>query len=463
MHDIRRYHAEGVWQADSALHLGGESSELDHDVDMALLRGSDEAYRIPGSSIAGVCRSYLARRMMGSLYFNKGALPPKLLRMFGGDYESLLTVFDATVVKIGNSDPSPSRRDCVRLDGKTRTAASNAKFDLDVLPAGTKFKLRFQLRVREVDCDLEPELLRMLRAILEAFQVGEIRVGARTRKGLGRGRVSRWQISRLDMADRQHMQAFLRQAWLKGAEIQGPEALVGPPLEDKRRLFTMEADLSVKTSMLIRSSGVAPRSPDMVHFTEGGAALLSGSALSGAIRHRVERIANTVLAPDGARAAVVRLFGPLHEKKGRGVDLHSGRVTVEESPLTRGSHLVQGRVALDRAFQSPIPGALFDEAAWWPSDEDVVNWHLTVQSDLTLYVNPEEEKSDVRLLAHALRDLLLGDLTVGGEAGVGRGVSVGVSVTMSHPDAGTLSFDQNGTGIQRTAGDPEKWMTLLNG
>src|SRR5258708_4045891 len=52
--------ATGIWKAKTALHLGGESFSGD-GVDMPLLRTAKGALYIPGSSIAGAARNYLAR------------------------------------------------------------------------------------------------------------------------------------------------------------------------------------------------------------------------------------------------------------------------------------------------------------------------------------------------------------------------------------------------------------------
>jgi CRISPR/Cas system CSM-associated protein Csm3 (group 7 of RAMP superfamily) len=434
---------------------------------MALLRDADGRFRIPGSSIAGVCRSHLARAMMGSDYFTGSLQPEVLRRFFGGEYESLLTVFDAKLVPTANGLAAASRRDGVRLDSKTRTAADKAKFDLDVLPAGTKFSFQFHLRIREIDEQLEARLKAALRSMLEALQDGEIRIGARTRKGLGRGRVAKWQISCLDMTKKEHVEAHLKQRWLNGTPCEGLDGFSAGKLGDKRRMFRLTAALHIKTSVLIRASGLGLRSPDMVHLTEGGRPLLSGSAIGGAMRHRVEKIANTTLDPVAAEAAVVRLFGPIHEAdRGRGAELHSGRVTVEEAMLENGDYYAQGRVALDRAFQRPIDGALFDEAAYWPKDDErSVNWRFELTADLTPYVEKDEESRDVRLLALAFKDLVTGDLPVGGETGTGRGVSAAVEASMQHADVlNTLAFSLNEGGrLQVFSESLEEWKRVLDG
>jgi len=264
------------------------------------------------------------------------------------------------------------------------------------------------------------------------------------------------------MSKKAHVEAYLSQRWLDGERIAGAADLTDKILEDQRRLLSLSAELRIKTSVLIRANGSAGRSPDMVHLTEAGHALLSGSALGGALRHRVEKIANTCLDETSAAAAVVRLFGPLHEsRRGRGEAIPSGHVTVEEAMLENGGHHVQGRVALDRAFQCPITGALFDEATYWPNDLESVNWRFDLSADLTPYEDQAKSKCDTWLLGQAFKDLILADLPIGGEAGGGRGISLGINVRMYHPDVGKLQFRMEGEKISALEGDWEKWKEVL--
>lgn len=445
---VRRIYASGTWVTESALHTGGEAVDALMGVDMPLLRDPGGNFYLPGSTVADAARAYLAKRLMGADYYRIGGdilvvqqpedeQPDEELRkheedpavtlLFGGKdasgrtYMSPLVVYHATQVE----KPAVTQRDGVKIDSKTRLATDEAKFDLEVLPSGTSFRMRFQLVLRANHTEAEQNSMKSLfGAMLKALENGDIRYGARTRKGYGQGKLGDLKIYGLDMRKKKHVEAWLSQEWHNGEPIE--LAKLEPCQTDQRHLFRLEADLHLRTSILIRSTGASPHSPDMVHLREGENAILSGTAIGGAFRKRVERIANTMMLGDDASAAVVRLFGPLHNPKdGKGKALDAGRVWFTEKKLENGNHLVQGRVMIDRAFQMPIHGALFDEAPYFPKDETSRNYTCVVDVDLTQYQLKEETgelRTDQALVAQAFKDLCLGDLAIGGEIAVGRGV-----------------------------------------
>ena len=414
--------AEGVWTAASALHTGGDAT-LEHNVDMALLR-SASGFLVPGSSVAGAARSYLARRTQSDPEFRTGQESAALQSLFGGRlqrkgnqavYASLLSISDARQVGPGVA----LVRDCVRIDDVTGIAADEAKFNLEVLPAGSSFALRLELVVYE---DTPEETLGALRMVLEGFASGEIRLGARTRKGLGVGRVALWQVRRLMMNDAVAVRAWLARE-LSAVPVVSVESL-GPASESQREWLEIEAAFHLKTSLLIRAGSEDPRLPDMTHLTEAGQALLSGSSLLGALRHRVGKIAETLGIP---RETETRMFGPIHGERGKGKGLYAGRVWVREAAVEQAALAVQSRVALDRFTGGALETALFDEAPCWPKRGGGVN--LRLQIGLELRADEWDQAAGALLLA-AFKDLWLADLPLGGEVGVGRGVLEGLTATI---------------------------------
>ncbi len=146
---VERFDARGRWTASTALHPGGDAA-FESSADMALARDWAGRYYIPGSSIAGAARGFLARTG-NSLHDYQNALEDSTLEsLFGRGlryrtsaeaYASLLTVSEARL-----SEPGPAfLRDGVKLDPKTGIAEDGGKFDLEVLPAGSSFDFRFEL------------------------------------------------------------------------------------------------------------------------------------------------------------------------------------------------------------------------------------------------------------------------------------------------------------------------------
>lgn len=448
----QRIWACGEWRALSAIHLGGEPTG---ETDMSLLRASDGSFYIPAGSIAGAARHALAARYMGyERYRNRNEKEELAIRrLFGGGeldvkdeaaLASLLTVYDAPAV----GDPSATVRDGVRIELITGQASEGAKFTLEVLPAGTRFRMRFLLtlyaqtpgkKLKGEPPVPDQKLRGLFRAMLESFSESGIRLGARTRRGYGQGEVKEWTIRLLDMENRDHVLAWLARRPEDGDPLTLDE-LGTAELSSDVPYFEIDASLRLRTSLLVRKAGETAADPDMVHLTEAGNSLLPGTGLAGAIRHRVERIGST-LGLNNREAILASMFGPLHEQ-GNDRALRGGRVWVSECALEPGERLVQGRVAIDRFTGGALEAALFDEAPFWPQGDGP---HARVRIRL------EAPRSDAEkgLLLAAFKDLWLGDLPLGGETGVGRGVFEGVHATI---------VDSSGSRwkIEATAGDPRR-------
>src|SRR5690606_26968421 len=98
-------------------------------------------------------------------------------------------------------------RDGVQIDAPHGTAEEHKKFDLEVLPAGTSFPIRFDLIVSNLD--EEPELLSLLVAALDGLSSGDIALGARRSRGLGALRASKWRATRHALLSREAWLAWL--------------------------------------------------------------------------------------------------------------------------------------------------------------------------------------------------------------------------------------------------------------
>jgi CRISPR/Cas system CSM-associated protein Csm3 (group 7 of RAMP superfamily) len=96
----------------------------------------------------------------------------------------------------------------VALNPKTRTAEDKKKFDFELLAAGTHFKLRFELLIPQGE---KNDLLLGLAIALQGLQNGEIALGARKRRGLGRCRVKEWKVTRYDLTTTAGLLGWLNQ------------------------------------------------------------------------------------------------------------------------------------------------------------------------------------------------------------------------------------------------------------
>ncbi len=140
----------------SDLHIGGHGSSGPADVDLPVLRNSDDFPVIPGSSLKGVLRTEFERILRGGGFEvctipdvcyssrwmkehqerkNQPIDPCLVCQLFGSGRNSApVRIRDLTANKKGTVI-----RDGVAIDRKTRKALENAKYDLEAVPKGTIF------------------------------------------------------------------------------------------------------------------------------------------------------------------------------------------------------------------------------------------------------------------------------------------------------------------------------------
>ena len=422
------------------------SGDADSPTDLALLRDSISNHALlTGSSIAGALRNYLREREHGYMASEQANDLATLL--FGGmrsdddGNPSPLIIDDAISTKPIQSE----LRDGVKINSVTRTAADKAKYDLELLQAGTEFSLCFELLI-EKEAD-EMLLLQGLAIALQGLEPkngsesGEISLGMKKRRGFGRCHVTEWQVWNFNLQDTSDRTAWLNfEHWRTELfpnyptypSIQEAFEKVGIQLdtsaEDKRCRFLIHATFKLAGSLLIRSgqdsTGCAP---DVVHLKShrpdkaNPVAVLSGTSLAGVLRHRAERIVNTL---DKPQTIVNNLFGFV-EKDSK--QAKASRLVLHESVIENTADLVQNRIAIDRFTGGAYHGALFDEQPIFGGDET----RLTLELDLR-----QPSNAEIGLLLLLLKDLWTSDLPVGGESSIGRGRLKGIQADLirHHPE-----------------------------
>ena len=466
---VRRLYAQGTWKLESVAHFGGDETGV---ADMCLLLDTEGKPFIPGPSIAGASRNFLARqRLDWAQYSHEDGLakePPELKRFFGGagkaDTMSALIVADAHCKKA-----MTSIRDGVRINRQSGSAADNAKFDVEVVERGTEFELNLECIIRYGDNG--DALTDLFLVFLQAFQRGDIRLGARTRRGYGHGKVKSWKVRDLQMNNSEDVRAWLCQNIWSCAQtplvlrpLQSEESIflalpehrsectLAPPLlqPDQRRYFQIEADFALRTSLLIRSSPAEPEAPDIVHLQSVGKPVVPGTSFAGAFRHRAALIANTLgwepqKTPDYEDAdAVCEMFGPIHKKKrdeeqedrkAQQGNLWASRIWIEEKLVKNVESWWQHRVAIDRFTGGSLDGALFNEEPVYPMRLDDFAEEVSTPNLRLILTLEEPEDAEIGLLLLTLRDFWQGHAALGGETSNGRGTLRGLKASMKLKNA----------------------------
>jgi CRISPR/Cas system CSM-associated protein Csm3 (group 7 of RAMP superfamily) len=456
----------------------GDSDGL---LDMPLSRDAAEGGPLlTGTSIAGALRNYLRLRKQGYRPKEDGdkASHDPTERLFGGrrssdeGEQSPLIVDDARAVPHAIVSEI---RDNVRIEPQTRTAQDGKKFDLELLPAGTTFDLRFELLIAKDD--ERKELLQALALALTGFEQKEISLGMRKRRGFGRCVVEGWQVQTYNLVDREGLLAWLAadlgdeegkwnlQPTSTGA---GPAAAalgVAQPDTDARQRFIIKARFELASPLLIRSeepiipdnSGREREYPDTTHLRSrrngnGQSPVLPGTSLAGALRARARRILNTLTEMQQETTMVQKMLDSVF---GSDMDLrpkqkYASRLVVHESTIEARNEdwLVQQRVGIDRFTGGAYDTALFSEA---PLTSGEVELEMVLQGRPAGEGVTWDYQAEVGVLLLLLKDLWTGDLPLGGTSSIGRGRLRGISATLQDNHNGpSRSWQLEGTPVSES-------------
>lgn len=332
----------GVMKARTAFHIGsGKGAEV---ADALIRRDSDGVPVIPGTAIAGALRGLLTRLapciegagICRTLFPEDDAqiqtpLPCDcaVCRLMGNVMPldaagskaraSRLYVYNAKLL-----DPAlPMIRDGVGIDRVTGTAAREAaaKFDLEVLPAGTRFELRIELWEPADDDHLADDEALLAAGICE-WAAGRLFLGGNTSRGLGAFDLEDLNYAELDLDDASELMSYLRsdQPWESASGTQPTEAGQPAKLYDAlKRIRLIKPDwdkcdaLPVTTGWVAWTLMIRAEGPVLVHDPNAAglngfdhAPLLSnlgdwqhpvlpGSGVRGVLRSHAERIARTIV------------------------------------------------------------------------------------------------------------------------------------------------------------------------
>lgn len=331
----------------SGLHIGsGKSSGVTDD---PVRRSGDGRLLIPGRAIAGSLRT-TATRLAPRLFGNQGTcqalLPAEeqkpeqpcnclVCRLFGDvhpmeqsaeqptDWDpahpSQLWVYDAFAPAASNTFV----RDGVGIQRQTRHAAENIKFDYEVVPRQTQFKLTmrlaYQLGKKEEtpipDTTIEQKVQQLLVATLAEWAAGRGQLGSNISRGLGQFKLENltYTTPKLDSAEAliSYLQsqdvASLRQAvpnWPAEPLAAARQKIVargGGNAAVASSFLTIRFDLTF-TDFFLQNDPLTAFLSGFDHapmieqlYEDGlGSPLLSGSSLRGVLRSHAEKIVRTL-------------------------------------------------------------------------------------------------------------------------------------------------------------------------
>jgi len=452
----QRICVQGVLELTSPCHVGGPDANSVSE--QPLLKDSYGKPYLPGTTLAGMLRGVFRSALddgSGDVVMIRGE-PEAVHDLFGHDpdtregegYPASLTVDDAPL-RVDRI--LTELREGVKLHPGTGIAEDKKLYDIELVSSGAQFELKLELELP--DDKVKPQQrLKGLCLLLDALESELLAIGKRTRRGYGAFRMAeldagkRWKVSRYEIGSKEGMLSWLLRE-RKGGGSSNPSGLeqdcadaaevalflnIEAPkrLEDREKQpIRIDVRLGLAGSMLIRSPLHAGDGADQEHLQRpalrGGRvkheAILSGTALAGALRQHCRRIAYALAGdpptkagdPSSRRTQLDTLiFGdPLNKKKG-----HASRVRVHESVIEGGRSLRHTRLRIDPWTGGALEGYLFTSDPWYGG-------HIKLRLDLAQQwpEHPELSGPALALLLLALRDVAIGMVPVGGEGGTGRG------------------------------------------
>ncbi len=421
------YIARYIMELTSPLHCGDGAG--DGLLDAPVTRDAFGLWRVPGSSIAGILRAQTVQS------FNKNMANT----LFGSTQDdgkgSLVWCSDAVLVDfddipawekiVRGQEPIINAhsfvRDHVRIDIERGAAENGGKFDVEYMPAGTRFA--FEVTLDGWMQDIDAESRASFEHILIVLEENALHFGGKTGIGYGQYRMHSATYRHFDLRQKNDMTAWLqlenapiftdttaKWSWCptsKKITLQNTENLSGEltlPLEATGPILIggglpnehSDADICFATTAVC----------DYAKKKFIQKYILPGSSLKGILRHRVHHIA-TALNID-ADNIIDTLFGHIDNKNNE--QGQRSKIAVRDAALRHTKHgqTVQ-HVAIDRFTGGAMDAHLFNEAPLWHSGIGF-NLHIHIQELTPL---------EAALLLHTLMDMAEGGLALG--SGVNRG------------------------------------------
>jgi len=376
----------------------------DEKSDIDLVRDSDGKVYIPATSFVGVLRHSIKL---------KDTYKEKVEKFWGSSQDEEGENIFQSSIKIDDLlplyEPSVKIRDGVKIDNKKGIAEDKGKFDYEVIEPGGKFSLKAEINIYSNEDNFKK---RMLSTIVNLLEKEKIRIGAKTTSGFGKIKLRDYKFYEFDFSKKTDVLK-----WFKG-EFNEPTHLDVEPFEIESKIFQIEAEFSIKNSLIVRSYNFDPDKPDIEHIKSNGKPVLPGTSLKGAVRARAERIINTLGKPS---LILDELFGYVDKNEGVA---RKGKILVEETIIDGYAEEVQTRLKIDRFTGGAIEGALLETKPLFSNKEpNSIKITMTIQ-------NFQPHEAGLMLLV--LKDLWTGDLPIGGEKAIGRGVLEGKRAKIIH-------------------------------
>lgn len=434
---IKKIVVTGRIHTASPLLIG--SGEDDGHIDIRVLKNRQEEPLIPGTSLAGVFREFIA-----------GVSGSDTARALFGDIQGSNPMQSAIIIDdVILKNASLVIRDGVGIDNITGVARDGAKYDYEVVERGAVGEIYMLVTLRQCHARMgEAENIeKAVQQIANKLMSG-VHVGAITAKGFGRIAGSGIRVAAYDFT-----QPAAVKGWLLGNESGCTvyKAIAENIVSEKD--FSLNAEFAINGSLIVRTDHYSIADDfDAVQLRSRDEFVIPGTTVKGIIHKQAEKIFRKM----GKDIAVLdELMGISKAEKNSGQVRQKSRLYTEEIYFSESKNVkaaAQSRNRINRFTGGTMDSALFTNQPVWQKD---------TAPTLKLQLRIEDCRPwEAGLLLFVLRDIWTGVVAFGGEKSVGRGTLRGVRAKIAYEgksfiikdNMGSLSVEGDRTVLEEYAG-----------
>lgn len=433
-------------------------------IDKAIMRLPDGRPYIPASAFAGSLKTTMSN--LGLL--QTGSSKKNYEWLWGSEkvdnnitrdclFQSHLVLYD--LLPLNESKTNISRRDGIRINYENGIVEYGAKYDYEILEPGIEFPLTMEITERESFLQTDDDLKTIAASIIAALAHDSFRLGAFTSQGFGRFTVlpSDLKAYLFNFTNENAHKNEHADAWFDYVATGEEPKYQDIPLKDIKMpelnypAFRVDAKFRLKSALMIGASGGKDSKADKTAIKSNNQFVIPGKSIRGAIRHRAMRILKIweeqgVQIPSLTNDLTADLFGYVNQNRTNNNNAKRGLIRVEETIIKENDVLpkLQNRIRIDRFTGGVIDGALFNSEPIWTKEKEELEISFTIEH----FKNTSDElkKNYKKLLLMLLKDLWTGDLAIGGEKSIGRGVLQGKSASIIENGKQIAAFEWSDDG-----------------
>lgn len=428
------------------------SSGVDDGItDILVLKDKSGKAFIPGTSVAGVLRTEFAKiyrenenvekKLFGSIKDEQNKIDENSIN------QSMINISDIVL-----ENAVVINRDGIKIDPVTGVSVIGAKYDFEAIDKGASGNLQIEITIRQNDLDNKPnisykhdnfavdgDVYSEIAAMLADILTSGISVGALTTKGFGRiASAEPVQFMVFDFAKQKDAAAL----WLKYLNGEKMKATyTGKKIGETLAVddFVMNMDFALKSTVIIRDYDVNEDMKDddnkdnkilAVQMKSGSEYVIPGTSVKGVLKSRGYNILMQ-LKNNNEMAVNAFLDDFMGREKGKHGDDDNGakgRLYVDEVYIKPAQvrTMKQTRNRIDRFTGGTIESSLFTDEPIYQIEESmpVVSMRLKIKDC--------KNEAQAGLMLLLLKDLWLGNLAIGGNKAIGRGVLRGRRCTIDY-------------------------------